>query len=126
MNRSRSMQWENVKQELSSLQCITRAGNWLFLLLSRLAEPLMFLSVLYVVSETVLPAIFKAPFFTGVSFASVIILNTAPEVIAPGAFIQARLNEDRRYSAMGWAFIGLTFITLASFIWQFPDAVNSI
>src|SRR5437016_14567022 len=71
---------EIVKQELATLAFITRGGNWLFLLLSRLAEPLMFLSVLYVIAETVLPGLFKAHILLGISSACSIVLNTAPEV----------------------------------------------
>ena len=120
---------EIIKQELATLAFITRGGNWLFLLLSRLAEPLMFLSVLYVIAETVLPSLFKAHMLLGISSACIIILNTAPEVILPGCFMQANQAPEGQswmYKAMGWAFIGLTFITLASFIWSFPLGAVSV
>src|SRR5947209_3324112 len=68
-----------VRQELATLAFITRGCNWLFLLLSRLAEPLMFLSTLYVIAETVLPGLFKAVTFIQISSVSMIILNIAPE-----------------------------------------------
>ncbi len=120
---------EIIKQELATLAFITRSGNWLFLLLSRLAEPLMFLSVLYVIAETVLPGLFKAHMLLGISSACIIVLNTAPEVILPGCFMQASMaKEDQAwmYKAMGSVFIGLTFITLASFIWSFPAGAVSV
>jgi len=120
---------EIIKEELVTLAFITRGGNWLFLLLSRLAEPLMFLSVLYVIAETVLPGLFKAHMLLGISNACIIILNTAPEVILPGCFMQSAQAPEGQawmYKAMGWVFIGLTFITLASFIWQFPTGAVSV
>jgi hypothetical protein len=120
---------EIVKQELATLAFITRGGNWLFLLLSRLAEPLMFLSVLYVIAETVLPSLFKAHMLLGISSACIIVLNTAPEVILPGCFMQASMAEEDQawmYKTMGSVFIGLTFITLASFIWEFPAGAVSV
>jgi hypothetical protein len=120
---------EQLRQELITLAFITRAGNWLFLFMSRLGEPLMFLSTLYVIAETVLPGIFKAPVFVQVSSVSVIVLNIAPEVILPGCFMQAgTASEQQRwmYKAMGCAFVALTFVTLASFIWDFPAGVVSV
>jgi hypothetical protein len=120
---------EIIKQELATLAFITRGGNWLFLLLSRLAEPLMFLSVLYVIAETVLPGLFKARMLLDISSACIIVLNTAPEVILPGCFMQANQAPEGQawmYKAMGWVFIGLTFITLASFIWSFPAGAVSV
>ncbi len=120
---------ERIRQELATLAFITRGGNWLFLLLSRLAEPLMFLSVLYVIAETVLPGLFKAHMLLDISSACIIVLNTAPEVILPGCFMQANQAPEGQawmYKAMGCVFIGLTFITLASFIWSFPAGAVSV
>lgn len=120
---------EIVKQELATLAFITRGGNWLFLLMSRLAEPFMFFSTLYVIAETVLPGLFKAPAYLQISSVSIIILNIAPEVILPGCFMQAGMAEENRqwmYKAMGCVFIALTFVTLASFIWDFPVGAVSV
>ncbi len=119
----------DLKQELAELSFITRAGNWLFLLLARMAEPLMFLSVLYVTAETVLPGLFKTPAFLGISSTCVIVLNTAPEVILPGCFMQAKTAPEGQgwlYRVMGVVFILLTFVTLAGFIWAFPASAISV
>jgi hypothetical protein len=120
---------ERFLHELSTLAFITRGGNWLFLLLSRLAGPLMFLSTLYVIAETVLPAMFKVSSLVHLSSVSIIILNTAPEVILPGCFMQARMAEENQrwmYKSMGVLFILLTFVTLASFIWSFSAGVVAV
>jgi hypothetical protein len=116
---------ERFLHELSTLAFITRGGNWLFLLMSRLAEPLMFLSTLYVIAETVLPAMFKASSLVHLSGVSI----TAPEVILPGCFMQARMAEEKQrwmYKSMGVLFILLTFVTLASFIWSFSAGVVAV
>jgi hypothetical protein len=60
---------------------------------------------------------------------SIIILNIAPEVILPGCFMQAGMAEENRrwmYKTMGCVFIALTFVTLASFIWDFPAGAVSV
>lgn len=122
-------QWQAYRQELHSLAFITRGGNWLFLLLSRLAEPLMFLSVLYVIAETILPALFVSSLLMTLSRICLIILNLAPEIILPGCFMQAGLADKSqawKFKSMGVVFLLLTFVTLASFIWQFPAGVVNV
>ncbi len=118
-----------IRAELQSLAFITRAGNWLFLFMSRLAEPLMFFATLYVIAETVLPQLFKAATFAHISNVAIIVLNIAPEVILPGCFmLVGQVEEHQRwmYKAMGCVFILLTFVTLASFIWDFPAGAVSV
>src|SRR6266852_786090 len=126
---AQSTRVDRLRQELATLAFITRGGNWLFLFMSRLAEPMMFLSTLYVIAETVLPGLFKAAAFVQISSVSIIILNIAPEVILPGCFMQASMAEEQQrwmYKAMGVVFILLTFVTLASFIWDFPAGAVSV
>jgi hypothetical protein len=120
---------ERLRQELITLAFITRGGNWLFLFMSRLAEPLMFFATLYVIAETVLPQLFKAATFAGVSNVAIIVLNIAPELILPGCFLQAGMAAESQrwmYKSMGVVFMLLTFATLASFIWTAPAGVVSV
>lgn len=121
--------WERVKRAFADLAFITDAFKWFLLLLSRLAEPLMFLATLYVIAETVLPTIFAASLFHNVSDVCIIVLNLAPEIIMPGCFLRARSVERRdawKFNGLGLLFLGLTLVTLVSFVYKASPQVIAV
>ncbi len=103
-------------QALQQLDFISWFFSWAFMLLSRLAEPLMTLSVLYVVIEAGIPQ-WAVPALHNAALA---VMIAAPEVILPGAFVVAAQEKSRQSDkanllfAVCWVFIVLTVITLAS------------
>ncbi len=116
-------------QALKELEFISVFFSWLFLLMSRLAEPFMLLSAMYIIIEA---GITQAAnnFLHNLSVGTMI---TAPEVILPGAFIlaaQARTQgkETRPLFCTCCLFVLLTLTTLLSlFVFHFSqDIINII
>jgi hypothetical protein len=100
---------------IAELQFISSFFSWFFLLLSRLAEPFMLLSVLYVVVEAGIPAA-SSPALHNLAVA---VMIAAPEIILPGAFVIAKQAKEhgevnRPLLAICWLFVALTLITLVS------------
>ncbi len=99
---------------LKDLNFISVFFTWLFLLLSRLAEPLMSLSALYIIVATGIPAITNTALLNLTEGC----LIAAPEIILPGAFViaateRAKGNAHARLlSGMSWLFVALTAFTL--------------
>jgi hypothetical protein len=116
---------------VAELPFIPATSNWLKLLLSLLAEPLMFVSSLCIIAETVLPGATTWPsiLINGPK----IVMSLAPEIILPGCFQQAQQARNNGDVIKGnlllclCALFGLlTLITLASFIWHFSDAIANL
>lgn len=110
--------YERVPQWLRDLQFVTDFFSWLFALFSRLAEPLMLVSTLYLVGEAGVPAIAQ-PALHNLSLGLMI---TAPEIIMPGSFVTASRAQDhaRLLFVVCWTFVLLTMVTLVSlFVWHF-------
>lgn len=114
---------------IAELPFIPAASNWLKLLLSLLAEPLMFVSSLYIVAETVIPgaANWSGPLTNGTNT----VMSLAPEIILPGCFQQAQHamvheNKVRAYLLYGLCILfgTMTLLTLASFVWHFTEIVG--
>jgi hypothetical protein len=111
-------------QAICELHFITAFFTWLFLLLSRLAEPLMTLSAIYIILCAGIPQ-WK---LDGLYNTGVAVMIGAPEVILPGSFVLAG-----QYSARGdtrakllywvsWFFVLLTFLTLGDlFLFHWPQ-----
>lgn len=102
---------------LKELTFVTDFFSWLFALFSRLAEPFMLLSVLYVIAEAGVPSI-ASP---GLHNLSVAIMICSPEIILPGAFVVARQSQQysRLLYIVCWCFVALTLVTLVSlFVWH--------
>jgi len=120
MNMTQETLWQRAQREATELAFITRAFAWFILLLSRLAEPLMFVATMYIIAQTVQPQIFSAPFFAAIERASVIALNLAPEIIMPGCFLRARSagGEGWKFKGLGFLFLVLTLVTLISFVYK--------
>jgi hypothetical protein len=120
--------WRRLWRAICDLHFITAFFTWLFLLLSRLAEPLMTLSAIYIILCAGIPEWrLDGLYNTGVA-----VMIGAPEVILPGSFVLAG-----QYSARGdtrakllywvsWFFVLLTFVTLGDlFLFHWPqDAVS--
>jgi hypothetical protein len=120
--------WRRFWRAICDLHFITAFFTWLFLLLSRLAEPLMTLSAIYIILCAGIPQ-WK---LDGLYNTGVAVMIGAPEVILPGSFVLAG-----QYSARGdvrakllywvsWFFVLLTFLTLGDlFLFHWPqDAVS--
>jgi len=108
----------DVWQELKDLDFLSSFFSWFFMLLTRLSEPLMLLSTLYVVAETGVPAI-TTPVLHNLSIG---IMITAPEIILPGAFVVASRSKQHAgwLYTVCWTFVVLTLLTLVSlFVWHF-------
>ena len=120
MNMTQETLWQRAHREATELAFITRAFAWFILLLSRLAEPLMFVATMYIIAQTVQPQIFDSPFFHVVERASIIALNLAPEIIMPGCFLRARSagGEGWKFKGLGFLFLVLTLVTLISFVYK--------
>ncbi len=109
---------QSLWQALKELDFLSSFFSWFFMLLTRLSEPLMLLSTLYVVAETGVPAI-ALPALHNLAIG---IMITAPEVILPGSFVVAARAQKhaRLLFAVCWTFVLLTLITLISlFVWHF-------
>ncbi len=109
---------QSLWQALKDLDFLSSFFSWFFMLLTRLSEPLMLLSTLYIVAETGVPAI-AMPALHNLAIG---IMITAPEVILPGSFVVAARAQKhaRLLFAVCWTFVLLTLITLISlFVWHF-------
>jgi hypothetical protein len=119
------------RRVIAELPFIPATSNWLKLLLALLAEPLMFLSSLSIIAETVLPG---ATTWPGIlTNGPKTVMSLAPEIILPGCFQQAQRARRNNDSIKGnllfclCALFGLlTLITLASFIWHFSAAIANL
>src|SRR5487761_1452682 len=103
--------------------------SWVFMLAARLAEPVMLLSVMYVIAEAGVPSLSSGL----LQDIAVVALSTAPEIILPGSFVvaaQARAAGDNKATllyGMCWAFVALTTVTLAAlFVLHPSSAIMSI
>lgn len=117
--------WAVFWSALTSLQCITSFFGWFFMLLSRLAEPLMSLSAMYIIVSAGIPQ-WKLDSVYNIGVA---VMIAAPEVILPGAFVLAGQYSERGDSrarmlyGISWMFVALTFFTLADlFIFHLSGA----
>jgi hypothetical protein len=114
--------WASVWAGFQELEFITACFTWLFLFLSRMAEPLMTLSALYMIVQTGVASLHVDAIYNTAT-ASMI---GAPEIILPGAFVLAgkEHSNGRKGRAgvlftMAALFVGLTLITLADlFMWH--------
>jgi hypothetical protein len=127
---SHQREW-TVRRIVAELPFIPATSNWLKLLLSLLAEPLMFVSSLYIIAETVIPdaAVWPSILTNGTKM----VMSLAPEIILPGCFQQAQLARRNSNSIKGnlllclCALFGLlTLVTLASFIWHFSGPIDDL
>lgn len=107
--------WAGLWAALTSLQFITSFFGWFFMLLSRLAEPMMSLSAIYIIICAGIPQ-WK---LDGIYNVGVAVMIAAPEIILPGAFVLAGQYGERSDSRakmlywIAWMFVALTFFTLA-------------
>lgn len=107
--------WAGLWAALVSLQFITSFFGWFFMLLSRLAEPLMSLSAIYIIICAGIPQ-WKLDDMYNIGVA---VMIAAPEIILPGAFVLAGQYSERKDKRAGmlywvaWLFVTLTFFTLA-------------
>jgi hypothetical protein len=120
--------WRRFWRAICELHFITAFFTWLFLLLSRLAEPLMTLSAIYIILCAGIPQWkLESLYNTGVA-----VMIGAPEVILPGSFVLAGQYSARGESRakllywVSWFFVMLTFVTLGDlFLFHWPqDAVS--
>jgi len=104
-------------QALRELDFLSAFFSWFFMLLTRLAEPLMLLATLYVIAEAGVPAI-ALPALHNLAIG---IMITAPEIILPGSFVVASRTQEhaRILFAVCWLFVVLSLVTLVSlFVWH--------
>ena len=116
---------------VAELPFIPATSNWLKLLCSLLAEPLMFVSSLCIIAETVLPGAGTWPSI--LTNGPTTVMSLAPEIILPGCFQQAQRAHHKSDVLKGnllfclCALFGLlTLITLASFIWHFSGVIANL
>jgi hypothetical protein len=126
----RQREW-TFQRIVAELPFIPATSNWLKLLCSLLAEPLMFVSSLCIIAETVLPGATTWPSI--LTNGPKTVMSLAPEIILPGCFQQAQQARQNGNAIKGnllfclCALFGvLTLITLASFIWHFSDAIANL
>ncbi|HEU5378871.1 MAG TPA: hypothetical protein VFV38_25890, partial [Ktedonobacteraceae bacterium] len=72
--------WQRLGRAVSELEFITAIFSWLFNFLSRIAEPLMTLAVIYTIIVSGLPQ----AMVQGLYRTALAIMIGAPEVILPG------------------------------------------
>jgi hypothetical protein len=84
-----STTWRRVIAELPFIPVVS---DWLELLASLLAQPLMFVSSLYIIAETVMPGL--ASWSTPLDVSTKAVMSLAPEIILPGCFQQAPREHD--------------------------------
>jgi hypothetical protein len=107
----------NAWQALKELDFLSAFFSWLFMLLTRLSEPLMLLATLYVIAEAGVPII-ALPALHNLALG---IMITAPEIILPGSFVVASRTQEyaRILFTVCWLFVLLTLVTLVSlFVWH--------
>src|ERR1051326_7061289 len=107
--------WRRIRDELARLEFLSRFFSWFFMLLSRLAEPLMLVSILYIVIEAGVPRLAVYVLHE----TTVAIMISAPEIILPGAFAIAAQSRAagkpyRLLYTVSWCFVALTGVTLLS------------
>jgi len=109
-------------QALKELDFLSAFFSWFFMLLTRLSEPFMLLSTLYVIGEAGVPVI-AVPTLHNLAVG---VMICAPEVILPGSFVvasKAQEQGERRANLLltvCWLFVVLTLLTLISlFVWHF-------
>ncbi len=121
LTTSRPGRYDRIPYWVRDLEFVTDFFSWLFALFTRLAEPLMLVSTLYLVAEQGVPTIAQ-PALHNLALGLMI---TAPEIILPGSFVVASRSQQHRRLLYGvcWTFIGLTTLTLISlFVWHFQGA----
>jgi hypothetical protein len=113
-----------VRRVATELPFIPFASNWLKLLLSMLAEPMMFCSTLFIIGEAVIPGM--AAWSPALNYGTQAIMSIAPEVILPGVYQQATFAWRHGNTTKAWllyilcgVFGILTLVTVASFVWKF-------
>ena len=122
-----SIDW---RQGFAELSFIPVASDWIELLASRLAQPLMFVSSLYIIAETVTPGLAAwSPFF---NFSTRTAMSLGPEIVLPGCFQQAQQarrdgkeNKAGLLYALCTIFGVLTLLTFASFLWHFAGGIDN-
>jgi hypothetical protein len=121
--------WSEFLDGIIRLDKLSSVFSWLFMLAARLAEPVMLLSVMYVIAEAGVPSL-SSTLLQDIAVAALI---TAPEIILPGSFVvaaQAKAAGDKKATllyVMCWAFVALTTVTLAAlFVLHPAPAVMSI
>jgi hypothetical protein len=123
---SEARTWVN---QLWELEFITAIFTWLFNLLSRVAEPLMTLAVIYTIIVAGIPHAYLPALYN----TAVAAMIGSPEIILPGAFIMAG-QEQRAGNTHAWMllvvcglFVVLTALTLSDlFIFHFDTRGVSI
>ncbi len=120
-----------LRRIVAELPFIPATSNWLKLLFSLLAEPLMFVSSLCIIAETVLPGATAWPSI--LTNGPKTVMSLAPEIILPGCFQQAQRARHESDVIKGnllfclCALFGfLTLVTLASFIWHFSGTIADL
>ena len=119
------------RRVVAELPFIPATSNWLKLLFSLLAEPLMFVASLCIIAETVLPGTSTWPGI--LTKGPTVVMSLAPEIVLPGCFQQAQQALRRGNPLKGnllfclCALFGmLTLVTLASFLWHFSGAIDNL
>jgi hypothetical protein len=121
--------WRQLGNAVSELEFITSLFSWIFNFLSRIAEPLMTLAVIYTIIVSGLPQAMVPALYN----AAMAIMIGSPEVILPGAFIMAG-QQQQSGNKRAWMlfcvcvlFILLTSLTLADlFIFHFDTKGTAI
>src|SRR5258708_21308725 len=106
---------------LKELDFLSAFFSWFFMLLTRLSEPLMLLSTLYVIAEAGVPTI-AVPALHNLSVG---IMICSPALILPGSFVVASKAQEQGEHRAGllltvcWLVVVLTLVTLISlFVWH--------
>ncbi len=122
---TQSSSWRRVVAELPFIPV---AADWLELLASLLAQPLMFVSSLYIIAETVTPSLS----WSLLDGTTKTVMSLAPEIILPGCFQQAqqsRRDGKERKAQLLFGLCGLfgllTLVTFASFLWHFDGGLSN-
>lgn len=112
--------WGSVLADLSFIPIIS---DWLELLASRLAQPMMFIASLWIIAETTVPGADSwSPWLNTLTMTA---MSMAPEVISPGCFIQAgrasKEGKENRAKLLFTLFgtcLALLGITIAVAVWH--------
>ncbi|GCE15313.1 hypothetical protein [Tengunoibacter tsumagoiensis] len=116
-------QW-TPKRIIAELPFIPALSSWIKLLLSLLAEPMMFGSALFMIAETVIPS--AAHWSPTLTYGAQTVMSIAPEIILAGALQLARKTQRSGNKVKAVLLFSLcsmfgllTLITVASLIWDF-------
>lgn len=117
----------DLSSALADLSFIPIVSDWLELLASRLAQPMMFIASLWIIAETTVPgADVWSPWLNTLTMTA---MSMAPEVISPGCFIQAgrarKEGKENRAKLLFTLFgtcLGLLGITIAVAVWHLDAA----